>query len=424
VNSILFTRSRRRDRRGLVWVCVSLLPLLPVPAWAQVTPRHAAVDLIQANSPVDVGAVAAAVANQIASVPLGSSSGGFTYTRDTKPPFAPKLKTDTFGPSFAERPTTLGEPGAWSFGVSFLQTRFESFEGIGLRNGDLKVQALIDGKPRAELFTTTLDVTTASTIFVANVGVASNVDIGVTIPWVRLGLNGVRSVPFDPRPAPPVALSTTGIGDVQARVKWAPIQTPTGGLAGEFEVRIPSGDPEKLIGGGEWLPRVLLLASTTQGPISPHVNLSYQFGAEGALVSQAAGGINSVSRAQAGDELGYTFGVEIKAHPTVTLSAELIGRSLKKAARFQLEDRSLPADMQIPTNLAPFTEAIRAGRFGLRTLNARVDSLNTWFIAAGIKTTVLRNGLVRFDVLSSRTDEGLRPGLTTLFGFEYTFDVR
>src|SRR6185436_6680639 len=114
---------------------------------------------------------------------------------DSNPPFAPKLKTDTFGPSFAERPTTLGKRGAWNFGVSVLQTRFESFEGLGLRNGDVKIQALFDGKPMAELFTTTLDVSGSSTILFVNVGIAPNLDVGITAPWVRLNLSGVRSSP-------------------------------------------------------------------------------------------------------------------------------------------------------------------------------------------------------------------------------------
>src|SRR4051794_11488462 len=98
---------------------------LAVPAFAQLsssprpeTPRDAVQALIPGSTPTQVDAVGAAVVTQIASVPLGSSSGGFTYVRNEQTGEL-RPKTTSFGPSFAERPTTLGKPGAFTFGTSY-----------------------------------------------------------------------------------------------------------------------------------------------------------------------------------------------------------------------------------------------------------------------------------------------------------------
>ena len=126
-------------------------------------------------------------------------------------------------------------------------------------------------------------------------------------------------------------------------------------------------------------------------------------------------------RARPGDEVGLTLGAEVAVHPTVTLSGELIGQSLRNAARFRLEERIITPEGSSPATVARFAQLARLGQPGLYTLNARVDSLNTWMVAGGIKTAILQHGLVRFDLLHSMSEAGLRPGLTTVIGFEYTF---
>ena len=389
-------------------------------AHAQLTPREAVATLVAGSSPTDVSAVATSVANQIASVPLGSSSGGFTFVRDPQTGSL-RLKAETFGPSFAERPTTLGKRGAFSFGTNSQRTRFQSFEGLGLRDGDFKVQVTLDGQPVSDLFAVRLDVSTVSTSFFANVGVTRTLDVGVTVPFVRLSLGGVRSAPGPDETGGPIDLTAAGLGDIQVRAKWAPIQNERAALGAGMELRLPTADEQKLMGTGRFLPKALLLASANVGRVSPHLNLSYQYGGPGAAVRVVPGGIDTVSRAGASSEFGYTVGVEVAAHPTITLSGELIGQSLRNTARFRLEERGMAAEQSTPATLARFNQLARLGRPGLHTLNARVDNLNTWLVAGGIKTTILQRGLVRFDLLHSLSDEGLRPGLTTVIGFEFTF---
>src|SRR5689334_9569829 len=116
-------------------VCMAMLALSPE-AGAQGTAREAVLALIPGTSRAEVDAVATTVVAQIASVPIGSSSGGFTYVHDERTGEV-SLKATTFGPSFAERPITLGKAGAFTFGMTYQRTSFRTLDGVNLRNGDL-----------------------------------------------------------------------------------------------------------------------------------------------------------------------------------------------------------------------------------------------------------------------------------------------
>ena len=73
------------------------------------------------------------ILSQLATVPIGSSSGGFSYTFDpTGGTF--QRATDSFGPTFAERALTNGK-GKFTFGGNFQYSRYTSFEGTDLENG-------------------------------------------------------------------------------------------------------------------------------------------------------------------------------------------------------------------------------------------------------------------------------------------------
>jgi hypothetical protein len=216
------------------------------------------------------------------------------------------------------------------------------------------------------------------------------------------------------------AVQTSGLGDILVGAKWAPLQGERGAMAVAFDVRVPTGDTDRLIGTGRWHPRLLFLGSTTSGRVSPHVNLSYQFGGDQAKVNAPVGGVGELVSAGFGTEFGYTMGLEVKAHPTVTISTDLVGRSLRGAARFRMAETGL-APGQGGDSRALYDRLSLVGRPSFYTLNAEVGSLNRWLLAVGAKTTILRRGLVRFDVMGALNDEGLKPGITTVLGIEYTF---
>src|SRR3954466_6475930 len=73
---------------------------------------------------------------EVSTAPLGTSTGGFTFT------FDPSLRTWTrsassFGPSFAERSLTTGK-AKFSAGFNVLHAGYDSFGGYDLQNGDLR----------------------------------------------------------------------------------------------------------------------------------------------------------------------------------------------------------------------------------------------------------------------------------------------
>ena len=74
--------------------------------------------------------------SQFAVVPLGSSTGGFTYSFDESSGIYTR-NTDSFGPAFAERAATVGRRKL-SIGFTYQHTGFDSFAGQSLREGEIK----------------------------------------------------------------------------------------------------------------------------------------------------------------------------------------------------------------------------------------------------------------------------------------------
>ena len=77
-----------------------------------------------------------AIVSQLSTFPLGSSSGGFSYTFDAQMGTYART-SDTFGPSFAERALTIGRR-RFSFGANYQHAVYKSFEGTDLDNGEIK----------------------------------------------------------------------------------------------------------------------------------------------------------------------------------------------------------------------------------------------------------------------------------------------
>ncbi len=333
---------------GPVPALTLLLAALPTGAVAQ-SPRDVIRELIPGSTSTEISAVASSVVLQIASVPIGSSSGAFSYVQNTETGES-MLKAFGFGPSFAERPTTLGKAGAFTFGTSFQRTTFRTFEGVNLRGG-LTAEVRLDGQPVGQLFTASIDFSTATTSFLATAGVTKDLDVSVSVPWVRLSLAGMRTSGLGSAPGAGTIVreaETAGIGDIMVRAKWAPWQTERGAIAAAYEARLPTGSREQLIGLDGVRSKLLFLGSTTAGIVSPHVNLSYQFGGDGAVVRSVPDGIDELVEARVGTEIGYTVGLEIAAHSNLTLSVDVLGRSLRRAARFEYGERSLGATQGTP----------------------------------------------------------------------------
>jgi hypothetical protein len=406
--------------------------LVPSPAEAQRSVRQAAKELLTTGfiDENEIDSVATILSLQIATFPTGTSSGGFTLAPRRDGTGGVDRKKDSFGPAFAERASTLGAEGAFTIGVNVQATRFESFEGNGLRNGDL-ANTLVLGGRTIELYRYTFDVSTQTTSVFGNFAVFDNVDVGVIVPWVRASLSGTSSglrLDTQDRIDKVVDVTSTGLGDIALRGKWnfynagprnasgpppsgAPQETSTfldGGLAATLDIVLPTGSRERLSTAGRVRVKPMFVASADFNGFAPHVNIGYTFGGPGTVVRENAGiFVPDIISADAGDEFNYVVGAEAWPSRSLTVFADLIGRSLRDVARFDSGRRQ--ADVP------------GVGTVEVATLVARSGTLNIRLASVGAKVQVLGSGLISMSLLFPLNEGGVKPGLTPIVGFEYTF---
>jgi len=359
------------------------------------------------------------IVTQLATFPMGSPAGGFSFT------FDPTLgvfqrATDTFGPSFADRALTNGQ-GRLTIGANFQRSHYGSFNGQSLDDGDVTFYLrhspaggiFFEGDlVQADLF---LDLTSTTTTVFANYGISDNFDLAVTVPVINVSMDarvdaevlrlasgagsGIHTFPNGTTSQSFAASgSSTGIGDVLVRSKYRFLPAPGGGLALGVDLRLPTGDDENLLGTGAAAVTGTLIGSTTRGRIAPHFNVSFTVAGDGDVVS-------------APNEFGYRAGIEYGASPTVTLAADLIGRSLFDVGRLQLVD----------TNWTYHNSAGDQFSTTLREYERQSGALNHLSMALGAKFNVAGNALVSANVLIALNDAGVTARVTPVIGVDFSF---
>ena len=436
---------------------------------------------IEANEPNNpavaiVQAFSSQIATQFSTFPLGSSTGGFTYVFDDSLGTF-RRGSSSFGPLFAERALTIGRRKV-SAGFNYQRTSYETFEGRTLDNGSIKFylrhQDCCTGSPTAPLqfrpdgtrlsppfegdlieASLSLDATTHTTAFFANYGVTERWDVGVAVPIVKVKLDAsveARVLRLVTQP-PPESLLTeqqrrdalnvhtfqmdnpgatltvahagraTGLGDIVFRTKYQFLSLAGGGLAAAVDLRVPTGDENELLGTGGAQAKFLLIASNQRGPISPHVNIGYT--AAGGNVAGAPAGLTP---ANVPDEINYSGGMEFVATPRLTLNADVVGRTLRKAGRLGLANRNF--EYNEPTTLLAGREP-GPGCGGFPGFTCRSIALDEFALSPGNLTLVLGSAGAKFNpwgnllisasVLFPMTHAGLRSRVTTVVGVDYAF---
>jgi hypothetical protein len=425
-----------------------------------------------------------ALVTQLSTFPLGSSSGGFTYTLDEKTGI-PQRSSGNFGPAFAERALTLGK-GKATFGLNYQHVSFDRFEGLDLEGGvrfylqhnDCCPNQLADGTPNpAAAVTPSTDVnpffegdlvradlsltaTTDTAVLFFNYGLTERLDVGVALPFVRVELDArmtstLLRLATSASPAihsfggasPDTRVATEagsarGLGDVLLRAKWRAMARPGGGLALSLDVRLPTGDPDDLMGSGATQVKGLLVYSGDYGRFSPHLNLGYTLstGSLSSLVGSyrlgeevptpiagASGAYQTVFRGQSPtqvlggseldlpDEINYTAGFAVTVSPRLTLSADAVGRTLRGVNRFGLVGRSFPF------RLATGGPLLMQSFDGITDVTEEDGDLSLLLGVAGAKVNVSRTMLLSANVLFPLGSDGLRPKASLTFGLDYTF---
>jgi hypothetical protein len=245
-----------------------------------------------------------AIGKATASVPLGATSGGATFTFEGG---LPVQTSSSAGPVFGERSQTLGR-GRFFFGTSVTGIELTSLNGVPLENLQLNfkhedtdpVGVFGDSPFENDVIAMQLamDVSVLVGTVAATYGLTDFIDVGVAVPLMRTSVQGrseAQIMPFgkpavhhftgddvDPvlRAAASMSGAATGLGDVVGRVKINLGQGTTMGAGLLAEVRVATGDEENLLGTGSTQVKAMGLYTAQLGSFSPHLNVGYAMRAD------------------------------------------------------------------------------------------------------------------------------------------------
>jgi hypothetical protein len=392
--------------------------------------------------------------SQFANFPLGTSSGGFTFTFDEQSGTYSRASA-SFGPAFTERAQTIGR-GRFSAGFNYQYTKFDTFGDVSLTDGSLTfylphtdccggaappppsptIPGLEGDVLEAALV---LEARTNTFALLGSVGVTDRFDLGVVLPVVSVDLDATVNATIirlatanqpnvhtfvqgqdQPRATFRQAGSATGIGDIVVRSKYRMYSQGETGFAAAFDLRLPTGDENDLLGLGTTQGRVYAILSSGNERLASHLNIGYTFSGRGDTDVDFVFAPPGIS-----DEFGYAGGVEFVASPRLTIIGDLIGRTLIDAGRVEVESKQfqyragagsidtvpLQTSSTNPLTGQPYQQlALTPGQ-----------NLNLVLGAIGAKFNVATNLLISGNALVPVTKGGLRDRLTLSFGLDYAF---
>ena len=399
------------------------------------------------------------LATQFATFPLGTSTGGFTYTLDESLGTFTR-SSGSFGPAFSERALTIGQ-GRLSLGFNYQHTRYDGFEGQDLDDGSIKfylrheeccsvnpmapprfrIEATPDGTRLSPAFegdvieaALALEATTDTFAMFANYGVTDRWDVGIAVPIVSVELDATvqaRIVPLSTgRSRIPIHTfeagnaaatektfseggSATGLGDIVLRTKYNFLRNRAAGFAIALDVRLPTGDENDLLGAGGTQTKVFFVASAETDRLAPHVNIGYTFSSGD--IGGSGAQLTPTLETALNDEFNYTGGPEFVVLPRLTILGEVVGRTLRDAGRLTLASKEFAFVPGIgrprgPAEVANFDE-----------FQPQSGNLNLALGAAGFKFNPTGNLLISVNMLFPLTDAGLTSTITPVVGVEYAF---
>ena len=388
---------------GLVTACGSAAAAQTVQTQDGLTPRQVLVRLTNAAGEgagvSNIGEVIAdLVGLEVSTAPIGSSAGGFTFV------FDPATRSFTraapsFGPMFGDRAITAGT-GRASFGINYIHASYDALDGVDIRDGSLPT-VILRGGSASVAGAATLDIKTDTFVAFSNVALNRWFDASIAVPFVRLQFTGTHQIADQSAEG---SASAQGLGDIAVRAKLRLYAEEQGGVALGVDLRLPTGDPNAMLGAG--LTRTLVngIWSTTVGAFAPHASVGFEFWSDPFQVYDPL----QQTTVDAGRHgFAYDAGVEWAGTDRLTVNAEFMGRTLQDGGR--LVYRSLP---------------LRANPFGLTdALVASVDprGLHRVSVSGGIKWNFAGTALLTASVLLPVNDAGLRDDFTPIVGLDWGF---
>ena len=368
------------------------------------------------------------LALQLSTFPLASSAGGFTYVFDEELGVFTRT-TDSFGPLFTERAQTLGK-GKRNVGFTYLQASYDTLDDLDLQGGDLEFQLLHQdpaGDDRTDPFfegdlintKLYLEVDTETAVFFASYGLTERFDVSLAIPVQQVDLDARAELTIDRLATEQIpgihrfpdgsdtkefseGGSASGIGDVLLRSKWRFAGEAQNGAALGLDLRLPTGNEDDLLGTGVTQGELFFAGSTSWGKLGSHLNVGY---------TASSGGSDVLDDVP--DEIDYKLGFDLAVDPRLTLSAELVGRTLLDATRVRRVNREF-VFTEGPGG--PLSSALRP------VVEFEEDDVDILLGAAGVKMNLRENLLVSSSFLYSLSDDGLADdGVILVFGLDYTY---
>ncbi len=219
---------------------------------------------------------------EIGTTPLPTASPGFIYKVDPATGLRVRQAT-TFGPSFTERALTSGE-GKVAVYASVSAASYEQFGDLSLER--MQLSSVTASSPLVQRRGLASLVIQAETVTMAtSVGVTDKFDLSVSVPLVRVSLDGIAWMEDGNQRVlvrAEGAGTSTGLGDIAVTGKYrltgAGEGPPDpGGLAVIGTARMPTGDRDNFRGLG--ITRLLgsVVYSSGKGRFRPHGNAGFEY---------------------------------------------------------------------------------------------------------------------------------------------------
>jgi hypothetical protein len=345
--------------------------------------------------------------NQLSSFPLGSPSGGFTWTFDTASAIVTR-GSDSFGPIFAERPLTIGRRRL-NVGTNYQRVTFDRLDGRRLRGGEIVgyFGQYIGGI--GFFFADSLDVsvTTDTLNAFATYGLTDRFDVGVAVPFNRVAMRatltsrvGNTASGLSDTLSPTVTSrsgTASGLGDMVIRAKYNFLKRDTFALAEAIDVRLPTGDEYDLLGVAGPQVKLTFIASSELGRLSPHANFGYTITGTSTSADDPLSYVVPPP-----EEINYAAGADLAVSRRATVAVDAVGRVVRGVGAL---------------SWAPSEFGSQYPQFHL---NVGQD-LHLLLGSVGLKANPFGNLLLTTNVLFPLTKRGLTDNLTWMVGFDYSF---
>ena len=319
-------------------------------------------------------AVGRALLASLATLPVTSSTGSFTYRLN--PDLGTVERADgTFGPFFVERALTIGRNQA-SAGVSLQHLELKSLDGHDLRDGTLVTTAnqFADETAPFDVDRLRLDIAADVATIYGTVGLTDHLDIGAALPLVSLRIDGARVDTYRGKDfqQATASASTIGAADAVVRVKYLWLDDGGRRFATAVDWRLPTGKKENLLGAGSAALKLTALGSLDRGAWSAHAN--------------AGGSIGGFAR-----EISYGGAIALAATRRLTFSGEVIGRWIDGAGQLTTTTAADPALAGV--NTIRLTSTASWLHIATAVPGFKWNFSDTWVLLANVSLPLTNGGL-------------------------------